>query len=296
MNTQINVLLDQCIDRINDGESLEVCLASHPEDAHELEPLLQVLCDAKTTCSTMPRPTAIADTRNRLHAAVAEADMVPQETQRRFPFFGSLRIWAALSTALVLALIGFGANWMLTPAVAPVVEQPNFRLLLSDDENAINDFSKLEVTISSIGLLPANEHSQWEIIDLKRDAVVDLTRLGGLNAQSIWSGGLAKGQYSSMFITIEKVNGKLKSSNGSPPKVSLAGGIFQISKSFTIGSGDSVVNFVYDITVFKSVQDDVYFLEPQENYSGADQTFHEVGEGQLTLWVVDTATPVIPGE
>ena len=36
-------ILDECIDRINRGQSLEDCLADYPEYVKQLEPLLRAL-------------------------------------------------------------------------------------------------------------------------------------------------------------------------------------------------------------------------------------------------------------
>ena len=86
MNTQLIGLLEQCIDRINEGESVEVCLASYPEHAKELEPLLQVLCDARNACSTTPSTKAITATRQRLNAAIAETNKTHPKTRWKIGF------------------------------------------------------------------------------------------------------------------------------------------------------------------------------------------------------------------
>jgi hypothetical protein len=65
MGKDLDVLLDNCIDRINEGELLEECLASYPEQARELEPLLRAMFDIRDTCSTMPTASAKSVTRHR---------------------------------------------------------------------------------------------------------------------------------------------------------------------------------------------------------------------------------------
>lgn len=293
MNRDLEILLDTCIDRMNGGDSLEECLASHPEQAKELEPLLRAVWGFRDSASLIPKASAKSVMRRRLDAALVDADRHLQERQRRkMPLFAWPRVLATVTAVFVLALMGFGLYWILTPDVAPVVAQANFRLLLSDQENAIGDFESLEVTITSIGMLRAGEEGGWEKIELEESVVRDLTRLQGLNAQEIWGGVLPEGQYIQLFVYIEDAVGTLK--NGETVDVIIPSGSIQISKPFVVGSGDSVVNFVYDITVVAA--GNKYVLLPQIDESGPEQEFHEVGEGKLTLWVVDTGTPVTPGD
>ncbi len=207
MTKDLDALLDKCIDRMNEGESLEECLASYPEQAEELEPLLRAMCDTRDACSDMPRPTAKSAVRQRLDAALVNSERGLRKPQRRpMPLFGWARVWAAVAIVLVLAVISFGLNRILTPEVAPpgvappVIAQANFRLLLSDEENAIGDFESLEVAITSIGVLRGGEPGGWEVIELKPSVVVDLTHIQALNAQEIWSGVLSEGQYRKVFI------------------------------------------------------------------------------------------------
>ena len=291
MSKDLNVLLDKCIDRMNEGESLEECLASYPEQAEELRPLLRAVCNARDACSSLPRATAKSAVRQRLDAALVNAERSLRKPQRRpAPLFGWTKVWATVSIALVLALVGFGLNWALTPGVAPVVAQDNFRLLLSDEENAIGDFTSLEVTITSIGVQRGGESGGWEVITLEPAVVRDLTDLQGLNAQEIWSGELPEGQYTKVFIYIDNVSGTI---NGEPGEVKLPSGKLQIDKPFAT-AGDSLVNFVYDVTVIEAGQSGQYILLPQADQSGANQSYHEVGEGELTIQVVDGE--VAPGE
>ena len=292
-NKNLDILLDKCIDRMNEGGSLEDCLASYPEQAKELGPLLRAIWDVRDACSPMPRATAKSIMRQRLDAALVNSDRRPQERQRRkMSLFGWSKAWATVAIALVLALMGFGLYWMIAPDVSPVGAQANFRLLLSDQENAIGDFKSLEVTITSIGMLRAGEEGGWEKIELGESVVRDLTRLQGLNAQEIWGGIIPEGQYTQVFIYIEDATGTLK--NGDKADVVVPSGNIQISKPFVVSTSESVVNFVYDITVVAA--GNKYVLLPQIDESGPEQEFHEVGEGKLTLWVVDIGTPVTPGD
>jgi hypothetical protein len=180
-------------------------------------------------------------------------------------------------------------------------EEGNFRLLISDEVNAIEDFEHLHITISGIGVHQAGEDGGWhEIIldpedDLDGDGVagVDLRPLEGENALKIWSGDLEDGEYNKVFIYVDNVTGILV--GGETADVKLPSQKLQISKPFTIG--DSVVDFVYDITVVQAGKSDKYNLKPQIAQSGADQSFNEVGKsgkpeeeaGDITAPVIDVS-------
>jgi hypothetical protein len=207
------------------------------------------------------------------------------------------------------------------PAPAPVTTTgiDNFRLLISDDVNAIEGFEHLYVTITSVGVHQSGESGGWHILDPEPNpdgdnvTGIDLKPLVGQNALAIWSGTLPEGEYTKVFIYVESVKGILN--GGAELEIKLPSGKLQISKPFTIG--DDVVNFVYDITVIKTGKSDKYILKPQIAQSGADQTINEVivekeqeepedSEGELklvihgepgpgaevTLSVTDDGTPV----
>ncbi|MFC1978423.1 DUF4382 domain-containing protein [Chloroflexota bacterium] len=161
----------------------------------------------------------------------------------------------------------------------------NFRFLISDEVNAISEFSSLEVSISGIGVQKAGESGGW--IELEPAvATVDLVSLQGLNATEIWSGDLEAGQYTKAFIYVDDVIGTLKT--GEAADVSLPSGRIEISTPFVIAEDgtvqtDSPVSFVYDITVIEAGDSGNYVLQPEVDQSGATQSFFEVGEGDLAI-------------
>jgi hypothetical protein len=290
MSKNMDLMLDECIDRINSGESIEECLAHYPEHAAELRPLLLALSDAGDVCSDMPKAEARSMMRQRLESAATTAERSPHKNQRISAIFGWPKIWATATIVVVLALVGFGLYQMLTPDMAPVIAQANFRLLLSDEPNAIGDFGSLKVTISRIGVLRGGENGGWDEIKIEPAAVVDLTRLQGLNAQEIWKGNLPEGQYRQVFIYIENAVGIL--TNGTTAKVVVPSGNLQISKPFAVTADGSTISFVYDVTVVAAGSD--YILQPQLEQSGATEKIHELGSGELTIQVIEGK--VTPGE
>jgi len=200
-----------------------------------------------------------------------------------------------------------------TPTPPVTEEEANFRLLISDEVNAIEDFEQLHVTISSIGVHEAGGAGKWHEfelepgVDLDGDGVdgVDLRPLEDEKALEIWSGELAAGEYNKVFIYVESVTGILADGGGTAD-VKLPSDKLQISKPFTIG--DSVVNFVYDITVIKAGKSGKYNLQPQIAQSGADKDFNDVTpggspgtgeqvfEGTIETFEGDTWTMIIDNE
>jgi hypothetical protein len=290
MSKKQALILDECIDRMNSGESIEECLAHYPEHVAELKPLLLALRDAGDMSSTIPSAEARTRVSQQLRSAALTSKKASRGNRPTLPVLGWPKVWATVAIILVLALVGFGIRWILVPDTAPIIAQANFRLLLSDEPNAIGDFSSLKVTISRIGVLRGGEGGGWEEIKLEPGIMVDLTRLQGLNAQEIWKGKLPEGQYWQVYIYIENAVGTL--TNGTTVKVVVPSGNLQISKPFAVNANGSTISFVYDVTVVAAGND--YILQPQLEQSGAAEKIHELGNGELTVRVIEGT--VAPGE
>ena len=153
----------------------------------------------------------------------------------------------------------------------------NFRLLVSDEPNDIVDFYSMNVTISRIGVLSADTDN-WTEVDLPAPVSVDLTKLQGDNASSVWEGPIPSGNYTKVFVHVDNVTGILSDNVGGSGKnvtVKLPGGKLQISKPFT-AAADGTLSFVFDITVIKAGESGKYILNPQVAESGAEKNFNDV--------------------
>ena len=272
-------ILDECVDRINRGERLEDCLASYPEHAEELEPLLRAMLDTQTAYTFTPSSTTKMAARQRFNAALEELARRREEKRALFPrMLGWSRAGVAVAAVLLVALIGY---FVLRPVLFPVEPGPqpspegNFVFLISDEVNAIGDFQSLNVTVSKIGLQLGGEASRWIEFDPEVE-VVDLTLLQEDKAQEVWRGNVPEGQYTKVFIRVSDVSGVLEET-GKPVNVKLPSEKLQISKSFEVTS-DSVVNFVYDVTVVEAGKSGQYILKPQVAQSGADRKFEKIDE------------------
>lgn len=102
---KIDNILDECLERLLvKGETIEQCLASYPEQATELEPLLQTALAAKKVSTIQPRPEFRARARYQFRSALREL-----ETKRGFRFFSWQPRWAtAVAIVLILLLAGGG--------------------------------------------------------------------------------------------------------------------------------------------------------------------------------------------
>ncbi len=154
-------------------------------------------------------------------------------------------------------------------------ETVNFRLLISDEANAIGDFVELNVTITSIGVHQGGESASWTEFELDPAETVDLVELQDTNATAIWSGQLDNGDYTKIFIYVSDVEGVLNEDIEGEYTVKLPGGKLHISQPFEVTDGE-VTEFVYDITVVKAGGSGQYIIQPQIAESGPDQDFEEI--------------------
>jgi len=101
---EFNNILDECLERILGGETLEQCLKLYPEQAAELRPLLETVLAVKEASAVEPRPEFKARARYQFRSALEE-----KAAPKRRPFFGWMPRWAtALAIILVLLLAGGG--------------------------------------------------------------------------------------------------------------------------------------------------------------------------------------------
>ncbi len=278
MADNLNKILDECIDRINSGESIESCLLDYPGSAKQLKPLLQTALRSKKAYTYMPREDAKMAAKRRFNAALEKRLQTEIEAKSWLSrIFGKPLTWAALA-AVTAAMIGiyFGVNQMVYP-ISPIVPDPdpsgNFVLLISDDVNAIGDFKSVDVSITQVGLF-SRDNGGW--IEFEPDIKeIDLTTIQGDKTQQIWRGNLPEGEYTRVFIYVSNVQGILKeaiAANGQSVEIKLPGNKLHISEPFQI-TEDTVTSFTYDLTVIATGNEQSgikYILKPQADESGAD--------------------------
>jgi len=190
------------------------------------------------------------------------------------------KVFALLVGTVFASLLLVGCEAPVTifsPTSGDSSQDANFRLLISDETNAIDDFEELWVTISAIGLVPADGSSTGQTqIALEPSISVNLVELADENAVAAWEGYIPEGEYSKVFLYVDSVDGLLVDSE-EPINIKLPSNKLQLDYNFAIEEGNdgSVTNFVYDITVIRAGNSGMYLLQPHLGQSGPEQRFKE---------------------
>jgi len=101
-------ILDECLERmLTKGETIEQCLASYPEQAAELEPLLQTALSTKETLAIKPRPEFRDRARYQLRVTLQE---MAEKRERCFSFFGWQPRWATAVIAVLILVLASGST------------------------------------------------------------------------------------------------------------------------------------------------------------------------------------------
>ena len=157
------------------------------------------------------------------------------------------------------------------PSTVEAAQEPNFTLLVSDEQNDIDDFSELWVTISGIGFVPNDD--EGIIVEYPVDGTisVNLVTLTGENAVELWQGYLDEGTYTKVFLYVDEVWGILLGDGEEDAiEIKLPSNKLQVNVPVTVeDSGNSSVEYVFDITVHKAGNSGTYILSPQLSECGA---------------------------
>jgi hypothetical protein len=293
MAEEFEIILDNCIDRLNRGESLDQCLNDYPEHAAELKPLLLAMKQTKEAFPHTPSPDVKRTAREHFFAAM--------DKRRQPSYWDRVTAWqpawaTIASIAMVLVLTVVALNTGKTHIGAPHIELPsdeplpsgiystivpasssdgNFVFYVSDEENAIGDFDSLFITIDNVVLL--KNGSPEELVTFTPEVPeFDLSLLPGEKTQEIWRGSIPEGSYSKIFVYISEVKGILNSTK-EEISLKLPSGKLQLSYTFQVTETD-ITNFVFDMTIVKTGQVDngKYLLKPQASESGATLTTQTV--------------------
>ncbi len=297
MGNDFEQILDSCIDRLNRGESLESCLADYPQYSSRLEPLLQAMFTTQQAYAFSPSADAKREARQKFLAALE---------QRRQPafwqkFFAQRLVWASVATAVVLIIVGyFGLRTFILPSEPPVVAvasaalNGNFVFSMTDDINAVDEFSELEVTVEKVALLNSGESAGW-VEFVPEVQLFDLTPLRDGVTQKLWQGNLPEGQYAKVRLYVTQAQGTLKVDSSSVNiKIPSDRLQFDVTTSFQVSS-EYITSFTYDLTVFnrgKGPQGEKYYLKPVVNQSGIHQELNpqDKSKGNKPSAVPDTMT------
>ena len=132
-------ILDECLERLLvGGETIEQCLQRYPEQAQELEPLLQTALEAKKASAIQPRDEFKARARYQFGSALQDT-----ASRKGRPFFGWLPQWATVATIVLVLLLAGGGTLVVASNSMP--DSPLYSLKLAAEE------AQLVLTPSEIG-------------------------------------------------------------------------------------------------------------------------------------------------
>lgn len=125
-------ILNECLERLLvKGETIEQCLASHPELADTLKPLLQTAATAKKATNIEPRTEFRARARYQFRSAVQEV-----AAKKSRPAFSWRFRWAtAVATVLILLLANGG---MVAAAMGSMPDEPLYPVKLVVEQLQLN--------------------------------------------------------------------------------------------------------------------------------------------------------------
>ncbi len=131
-------ILNDCLERLLQGETIEQCLQDYPQYAGEIEPLLQTAMAAKKALAIQPGVEFKARARYQFQSVLKEA-----KPGRGLPFFSWQPHWApALTIGLALLLAGSGT---VAAAGNSMPDSPLYPVKLATEQ------AQLGLTFSDIG-------------------------------------------------------------------------------------------------------------------------------------------------
>lgn len=110
MNNDFDKILDECIDRMNNGQSIDECLKLYPDYSEQLEPLLRGIGELYTLGAFTPSEATKAQGRLHLNETLNEIAR-ERNTPKKLPFwrlFGQRKVWAPVTATLLLLALGLG--------------------------------------------------------------------------------------------------------------------------------------------------------------------------------------------
>lgn len=157
-----------------------------------------------------------------------------------------------------------------TVAAISTAVEPNFLLLISDEQNDIGDFTELWVTVSGVGLTLGDEEGIIE--EMFAPVEVNLVGLTGEAAIALWGGYLPEGEYTKIFVYVDEVVGVL-ASTGEVIEIKLPSNKLHLDLPVVI-EGTEATDFVFDITVIRAGNSGQYLLKPQASESGQGAAYN----------------------
>lgn len=125
--SEFDNILDECLERLMSGETIEACLAAYPAYAAELEPLLRMAVDAWEAAAIKPRPEFRDRAGYEFQAAICEMEPVKARS-----FFGWLPRWAAVVAGVIVVVLLAGTGTVAASANS-LPDEPLYQVKLATE-------------------------------------------------------------------------------------------------------------------------------------------------------------------
>ena len=132
-------ILDECLDRLQEGETVEQCLSRYPEFREELEPLLKLGCSLAQASAREVRPLFRSSTRYQLVSEIDRHKPRPRVSPRAWWRRG----WVVAVTVIALLLLAGGSAVAASSNSLP--DQPLYPVKLTTEK------VRLALTFSETG-------------------------------------------------------------------------------------------------------------------------------------------------
>ena len=108
-NREFDDILNDCLQQLLEGKTLDECLAVHPQQAAVLEPLLKTVAAAKQSLQFEPDPRFKTETKRQLLTILAGKK--EEKAVFKTPFLARFKLrWATAAVSLVLVLLMSGGG------------------------------------------------------------------------------------------------------------------------------------------------------------------------------------------
>jgi hypothetical protein len=136
-------ILDECLQRLIAGETIEACLSRYPDYAAALEPLLRTAQNTMKATDIRPRPEFRDRARYQYQAAIRD---MPVKEKRNF--FAVLR--PSLATVVVMAIVLLAGGSVVAAAGGSLPDNPLYQVKLATES------VRLALTPSDLGKAELN--------------------------------------------------------------------------------------------------------------------------------------------
>lgn len=240
MDKKFEEILDDCLDRLSRGETINDCLKRYPDYTKELRPYLMTA--QRLDKSFVPSKTGKERGREKLFRAMnAEEKKRPSAIKN---IFGRRIVWAPLAVVLALAVIASAIWGVFLPPTEPVYAG-TLEVSVTNVQSQPG-ISSIQVTVSSVKVHREATGWHWRgrwINVIDEEQTFDLVEIKDIE-QILGEAEIEAGNYDRIRMRIESVKLVV---NGELIEVDIPDRQLTLSQSFEVGErGKTVVVLDFD--------------------------------------------------